>query len=59
MLKSFLETFPPAFEETCKLITRNRIFVDRCKDVGTISKEDAIAYGLLRGRQPPCLRSRS
>jgi NADH-quinone oxidoreductase subunit D len=46
MLKDFLETFPPAFEETCKLITRNRIFVDRCKEVGTISKEDAIAFGL-------------
>ena len=35
------------------LLTRNRIFVDRTRDVGVISKEDAIDYGLtgpnLRG----------
>ncbi len=28
-----------------RLLTRNRIFIDRMCDVGTISKEDAIAYG--------------
>lgn len=53
MLEEFLRTFPPAFEEADKLITRNRIFVDRTKDVGIISKEDAIGYALsgpnLRG----------
>ena len=52
-LKDFLRTFPPAFEEADKLVTRNRIFVDRTKDIGIITKEDAIAYGLsgpnLRG----------
>ncbi len=52
-LKEFLRTFPPAFEESDKLVTRNRIFVDRTKDIGIITKEDAIAYGLsgpnLRG----------
>lgn len=52
-LKDFLRTFPPAFEESDKLVTRNRIFVDRTKDIGVITKEDAIAYGLsgpnLRG----------
>jgi len=52
-LKEFLRTFRPAFDETDKLITRNRIFVDRTRDVGVITKEDAIAYGLsgpnLRG----------
>ena len=52
-LKEFLRTFPPAFEEADKLVTRNRIFVDRTKDIGIITKEDAIAYGLsgpnLRG----------
>jgi len=52
-LKDFLRTFPPAFEEADKLVTRNRIFVDRTKDIGVITKEDAIAYGLsgpnLRG----------
>ena len=52
-LKEFLRTFPPAFVEADKLVTRNRIFVDRTKDIGVITKEDAIAYGLsgpnLRG----------
>lgn len=46
MLQEFLRTFPPAFEEVDKLVTRNRIFVDRTKDIGIITKEDAIAYGL-------------
>ncbi len=52
-LKEFLRTFPAAFEEADKLVTRNRIFVDRTKDIGIITKEDAIAYGIsgpnLRG----------
>jgi len=52
-LKEFLRSFPPAFVEADKLVTRNRIFVDRTKDIGVITKEDAIAYGLsgpnLRG----------
>jgi len=52
-LREFLTTFPPAFEEADKLVTRNRIFVDRTKDLGVITKEDAIGYALsgpnLRG----------
>jgi NADH-quinone oxidoreductase subunit D len=32
--------------EVDKLLTRNRIFVDRLEGVGVITKEDAIAYGL-------------
>lgn len=35
------------------LLTRNRIFVDRLKDIGVISKEDALAYGITG----PFLRS--
>ncbi len=31
--------------EVDKLLSRNRIFVDRMKGVGVISREDAIAYG--------------
>lgn len=52
-LKEFLRTFPAVFDEADKLVTRNRIFVDRTKDVGIITKEDAIAYAIsgpnLRG----------
>jgi len=53
MLEDFLRTFPAAFEEVDRLVTRNRIFVDRTRNVGIISKEDAIAFALsgpnLRG----------
>ena len=49
----FCDELLPVVDETDKLLTRNRIFVDRTKDVGTITKEDAISYGLsgpnLRG----------
>jgi len=49
----FCDEVLPAVDETDKLLTRNRIFIDRTKDVGTISREDALSYGLsgpnLRG----------
>jgi NADH-quinone oxidoreductase subunit D len=53
MLHEFLDQFGPALDEMDKLLTRNRIFVDRTKDIGVISKERAVAYALsgpiLRG----------
>ncbi|MEX0326800.1 MAG: NADH dehydrogenase (quinone) subunit D [Puniceicoccaceae bacterium] len=36
----------PVIEEIDKLLSRNRIFWDRTVDVGVVSKEEAIAYGL-------------
>ena len=52
-LEKFLDEVVINFDESEKLLTRNRIFVDRTKDIGVISKEDAIDYGLtgpnLRG----------
>jgi len=33
-------------DEVDTLLTRNRIFVDRTKGIGTISKEDALGWGL-------------
>jgi NADH-quinone oxidoreductase subunit D len=52
-LKAFLDEFTPSLDEVDRLLTRNRIFVDRTKDLGVITREDAIAYGLtgpnLRG----------
>ncbi len=66
-VRKFCEGVLPVVDETDKLLTRNRIFVDRTKDIGTISKADAISYGLsgpnlrasgidhdLRKRQPYC-----
>src|SRR2546428_817341 len=52
-LKKFLDEFEPSLNECDNLLTRNRIFVDRTRDIGVISKDRAIAYALsgpnLRG----------
>ncbi|MEY4804671.1 MAG: hypothetical protein RL331_1190, partial [Bacteroidota bacterium] len=40
-LKSFLKTFPKAFEEFDSMLARNRIFMDRTKGAGPISAERA------------------
>jgi NADH-quinone oxidoreductase subunit D len=45
-LSAFLDELEPCVEEIDKLLTRNKIFLDRTKDLGIISKEDAIAYGI-------------
>ncbi len=58
--EGFAEKCRVAMQETRKvikecdaLLTKNRIFVDRMKDTGTISKELALAYGITG----PFLRS--
>jgi NADH-quinone oxidoreductase subunit D len=52
-VRKFLHEVVVNIDETETLLTRNRIWVDRTRDVGVISKEDAIDYGLsgpnLRG----------
>ena len=52
-LEKFLDGFIPQLDEVDKLLTRNRIFVDRTRDIGVIPRERAIAYALsgpnLRG----------
>ena len=45
MQKAFAET-RTVLAEVHKLLTGNRIFVDRMKGVGAISKEEAIAYAI-------------
>ena len=45
-VSAFCDQFLPILEETQKLLTRNRIFMDRTEGVGVISREDALAYGL-------------
>src|SRR6202047_1097545 len=53
MLRDFLDQFGPALDEMDRLLTRNKIFVDRTREVGVITKDRAIAYALsgpnLRG----------
>ena len=53
MCQKFLNEFAVALAEAETLLTRNRIWVDRLRDLGVISKEMAIDYGLsgpnLRG----------
>ena len=52
-VNAFCDQFLPILEEILAMLTRNKIFMDRTVGVGTISKADAIAYGLtgpnLRG----------
>ena len=45
-LRHFLHEVVVAFDEVDKLLTRNRIFVDRTRNVGLIARETAIDYGL-------------
>jgi NADH-quinone oxidoreductase subunit D len=51
--KKFVEQFGEKIDELDRLLTRNAIFVGRTKDVGVISREDALSFGLtgpnLRG----------
>jgi len=46
MLRQFLSEFDADVREVEKLLQNNRIFIDRCENVGHISREDAIAWGL-------------
>jgi NADH-quinone oxidoreductase subunit D len=52
-LVQFMDDFIPQLDEIDNLLTRNRIFVDRTRDIGVITKDRAIAYALsgpnLRG----------
>lgn len=45
-VSNFANQFLPALEEMDKLLTRNRIFLDRTEDIAIISKEEAINMGL-------------
>jgi NADH-quinone oxidoreductase subunit D len=45
-LKKFLAEFPKTIDEVDKLLTRNKVFIVRCKNVGVISAADAIDFGV-------------
>lgn len=43
-IRAFLKAFPETLDEMEKLVNRNRIFVDRTKGVGVLTKEEAINW---------------
>ena len=45
-VNKFCQEVLPVIDEVDKLLTRNKIFLQRTEGVGTISKEDALAYGI-------------
>src|SRR5436190_2249786 len=47
LVKDFIDqAMPRAMEDVEKLLNRNRIFVDRTKGIGTMTREEAIAWSL-------------
>jgi NADH dehydrogenase I D subunit len=53
MMESFLKGFPKTLADVEKLLTRNRIWVDRTQGVGALTKEQALDYCITG----PCLRA--
>ena len=45
-LRAFLKGCSEAVNELDRMLTRNKIFLDRTKDVAVISREDAISYAM-------------
>jgi NADH dehydrogenase I D subunit len=52
-LWKFCEELPRALDEVEGLLTSNRIWIDRTRGVGVVSKEDALKYSITG----PCLRA--
>ncbi|MFW2330733.1 MAG: NADH-quinone oxidoreductase subunit D [Nitrospinota bacterium] len=52
-VKSIFKKNKEFYDKFAKLLLKNRIFIDRMKDIGGISGEDAIAWGFTG----PCLRA--
>lgn len=46
MLRSFLGEFEQDLHDVGALLRTNRIFIDRCENVGYLSQEDALAWGV-------------
>jgi len=42
-VRDFVKTFPRVHADVTRLLNRNRIFIERTKGIGVLSKEDAIA----------------
>ncbi|MGL4464983.1 MAG: NADH dehydrogenase (quinone) subunit D [Planctomycetia bacterium] len=44
-VRDFLRGFGKAFADVSRMLNKNRIFIERTKGIGVLSKEDAIAMG--------------
>jgi NADH-quinone oxidoreductase subunit D len=44
-VRDFIKEFPSTYDEIDKLLTRNRIFIDRTKGIGVLNKVDAVNFG--------------
>jgi NADH-quinone oxidoreductase subunit D len=44
-VREFIKEFHSTYDEIDKLLTRNRIFIDRTKGIGVLNKADAINFG--------------
>lgn len=42
-VREFVRTFPKPHADVCRLLNRNRIFIERTKGIGVLSKADAIS----------------
>ena len=51
-VEAFVRAMPGRVDEYELLLSRNPIFMDRTRGIGTVSREDAIKYGM----SGPCLR---
>jgi NADH-quinone oxidoreductase subunit D len=45
-IKIAFKNLEAVMDDCDKLLTRNRVFIDRMSGIGTMSKEDAISYGI-------------
>lgn len=52
-VRAFLQELPEAVNDVLGLVGKNRIFLDRVKGVGVLSKDQALSYGF----SGPCLRA--
>jgi NADH-quinone oxidoreductase subunit C/D len=52
-IEGVLKDLSKAIDDVRRLVERNRIFYDRCCNVGAVSREDALRYGFTG----PCLRA--
>lgn len=52
-VEAALARLQQAIDDVRALVERNRIFMDRCMNVGVISREDAVSHGFTG----PCLRA--